>query len=177
MPSAVRLREDYSAKELRALARRSQDVNQSRRLLSLAAVRDGMDRGGAAKMQLHLDEIVQRRPGGACRPAARSRRMAYHRQARHARQHHADLPAFAGPGVEPGRERLAISPSELALKHRLRKLRRHRRRRLQRVAVIALNPKPSRPSECAAGLTSVTRYDRWYHSQKNRLPRPGVRST
>src|SRR5208282_5047750 len=50
MPSAVRLREDYSAKELRALARRSKDVNQSRRLLSLAAVRDGMDRGPAARM-------------------------------------------------------------------------------------------------------------------------------
>ena len=50
MPSAVRLREDYSAKELRALARRSKDVNQSRRLLSLAAVRDGMDRGSAAKI-------------------------------------------------------------------------------------------------------------------------------
>ena len=50
MPSAVRLREDYSAEELRALARRSKDVNQSRRLLSLAAVRDGMDRGGAAKI-------------------------------------------------------------------------------------------------------------------------------
>jgi hypothetical protein len=45
MPSAVRLREDYSAKELRALARRSKDVNQSRRLLSLAAVRDGVRRG------------------------------------------------------------------------------------------------------------------------------------
>ena len=50
MPSAVRLREDYSADELRALARRSKDVNQSRRLLSLAAVRDGMDRGSAAKI-------------------------------------------------------------------------------------------------------------------------------
>jgi transposase len=50
MPSAVRLREDYSAEALRALARRSKDANQSRRLLSLAAVRDGMDRGGAAKI-------------------------------------------------------------------------------------------------------------------------------
>jgi transposase len=50
MPSAVRLREDYSAEELRALARRSKDVNQSRRLLSLAGVRDGMDRGAAAKI-------------------------------------------------------------------------------------------------------------------------------
>ena len=51
MPSAVRLREDYSAEALRTLARRSKDVNQSRRLLSLAAVRDGMDRGSAAKIR------------------------------------------------------------------------------------------------------------------------------
>jgi winged helix-turn helix protein len=50
MPSAVRLREDYSAEGLRKLACRSKDVNQSRRLLSLAAVRDGMDRGSAAKI-------------------------------------------------------------------------------------------------------------------------------
>src|ERR1700678_953551 len=50
MPSAVRLREDYSAEEIRALARRSKTVNQSRRLLSLAAVRNGMDRGAAAKI-------------------------------------------------------------------------------------------------------------------------------
>src|SRR5262249_38617394 len=50
MPAAVRLREDHSAEALRALARRSKDVHQSRRLLSLAAVRDGMDRGSAAKI-------------------------------------------------------------------------------------------------------------------------------
>jgi transposase len=50
MPSAVSLREDYSAEALRALARRSKDVNQSRRLLSLAAVRNGMDRVPAAKI-------------------------------------------------------------------------------------------------------------------------------
>src|ERR1700727_2199890 len=49
MASAVRLREDYSAAELRGLARRSKTVNH-RRLLSLAAVRDGMDRGSAAKI-------------------------------------------------------------------------------------------------------------------------------
>ena len=50
MPAAVKLREDYSAGELRALARRSKDVNQSRRLLSLAAVRDGRERGEAARI-------------------------------------------------------------------------------------------------------------------------------
>jgi transposase len=50
MPAAVKLREDYSADDLRLLAKRSKDANQSRRLLSLAAVPDGMDRGEAAKI-------------------------------------------------------------------------------------------------------------------------------
>src|SRR5271167_928418 len=60
--------------------------------------------------------------------------MAYNSQARRAQKHHADLPAFPRPGAEPGRERLAVSPSQLDLKHRLRKLRRHCRRRLRRMA-------------------------------------------
>ena len=50
MAAAVKLRDDYSAEELRRLARRTKNVNQSRRLLSLAAVRDGMDREAAAKI-------------------------------------------------------------------------------------------------------------------------------
>ena len=50
MPTAVKLREDYSAEALRSLAKRSKDANQSRRLLSLAAIRDGMDRAAAAKI-------------------------------------------------------------------------------------------------------------------------------
>jgi transposase len=45
-----KLREDYSAAELRQLAKRSKDANQSRRLLSLAAVREGKDRADAAKL-------------------------------------------------------------------------------------------------------------------------------
>src|SRR6202789_415301 len=60
--------------------------------------------------------------------------MAHNQQARHARQYHADLPAFPRPGAEPGRECLAVPPPELALKHRLRKLRRDRRRRMRRLA-------------------------------------------
>ena len=50
MPAAVKLREDFSAERLRALARRSKDVNQSWRLLSLAAVPYGKDRGEAARI-------------------------------------------------------------------------------------------------------------------------------
>jgi transposase len=50
MGSAVKLREDYSADELRRLARASKDVRQSSRLLSLAAVVDGMSRANAARI-------------------------------------------------------------------------------------------------------------------------------
>ena len=50
MPLAVKLRTDYSAKELRGLAKRVRDNNQSRRLLSLAAVLDGMSREDAARI-------------------------------------------------------------------------------------------------------------------------------
>jgi transposase len=50
MGSAVKLRGDYSAGELRRLARISRDVRQSSRLLSLAAVLDGMSRADAARI-------------------------------------------------------------------------------------------------------------------------------
>jgi hypothetical protein len=52
MPAAVRMREDYSTEALRSLAKRSKDPNRSRRLLSLAGVRDGIDRGAAARPTL-----------------------------------------------------------------------------------------------------------------------------
>ena len=50
MASAVSLREDYSASELRRLAAPTKNANQSRRLLSLAAVVDGMNRTEAARI-------------------------------------------------------------------------------------------------------------------------------
>jgi len=50
MPGSVRIRQDYSSQELRRLASRSKDANQSRRLLSLAAVLDGMRRADAARI-------------------------------------------------------------------------------------------------------------------------------
>ena len=48
MSAAISLREDFSAEELRALARRSRDVRQCRRLLALAAVAEGQSRALAA---------------------------------------------------------------------------------------------------------------------------------
>src|ERR1700730_16387180 len=50
MGSAVQVRTDYSAAALRRLARISKDTRQSRRLLSLAAVLDGMNRTDAARI-------------------------------------------------------------------------------------------------------------------------------
>jgi hypothetical protein len=48
MPASVTLRTDYSAEELRRLAKSARTVGQGRRLLSLAAVLDGMSRADAA---------------------------------------------------------------------------------------------------------------------------------
>jgi transposase len=50
MASAVKLRTDFSAQDLRRLAAMTKNVNQSRRLLSLAAVIDGMNRTEAARI-------------------------------------------------------------------------------------------------------------------------------
>ena len=50
MPSALSLRTDYSPAELRRLAKKTKHNNQSRRLLSLAAVLDGMNRTDAARI-------------------------------------------------------------------------------------------------------------------------------
>jgi putative transposase len=47
---AVRLREGESAAEFRAAAGAAKDANQARRLLSLAAIRDGMSRTEAARI-------------------------------------------------------------------------------------------------------------------------------
>ena len=50
MGAAVPLRTDFSADELRQLAKRAEDADQTRRLLSLAAVLDGMNRKDAAEI-------------------------------------------------------------------------------------------------------------------------------
>ena len=50
MPPALSLRTDYSPADLRRRAKKTKDNNQSRRLLSLAAVLDGMNRTDAARI-------------------------------------------------------------------------------------------------------------------------------
>ncbi len=50
MPSSVELGDDYDAASLRGLAKRCEDPRQTRRLLALVAVYDGMSRAEAAKI-------------------------------------------------------------------------------------------------------------------------------
>lgn len=50
MSAAVRLPEDYDARRLRALAKASRDVNQTRRRLALAALYEGTARSVAAQI-------------------------------------------------------------------------------------------------------------------------------
>ena len=50
MRTPVRLRVDYDARQLRALAKAARDANQTRRLLALAAIYDGGSRREAAKI-------------------------------------------------------------------------------------------------------------------------------
>ena len=69
MPASVPLRRDFDARHLRKLASRCKDARQSRRLLSLAAVYDGMSRGEAARIggispNPGLGSPVQRRGTG-----------------------------------------------------------------------------------------------------------------
>jgi transposase len=50
MAAAVELKTDYSADDLRQLAAKARDANQVRRLLALAAIREGKDRDEAARI-------------------------------------------------------------------------------------------------------------------------------
>ncbi len=50
MAAPVRLREDFGGSRLRALAKRTRDAGQLRRLLAVAEIYDGRSRGEAARI-------------------------------------------------------------------------------------------------------------------------------
>lgn len=50
MAAAIALHGDYDARRLRGLAKQSDDADQTRRLLALAAIYDGSSRGDAAEL-------------------------------------------------------------------------------------------------------------------------------
>src|SRR4051794_9679624 len=59
MAVAVPLRSDFEAAQLRALAKRSRDPDQTRRLLALAAIYDGASRTEAAQIGCVTLQIVR----------------------------------------------------------------------------------------------------------------------
>jgi len=69
MPNAIALRLDFTAADLRRLARRSKDVARARRLLALPAIYDGGTRSEAAllgdvTLQIIRDWVVRFNAGG-----------------------------------------------------------------------------------------------------------------
>lgn len=90
MPARIALRTDFTAPDLRKLAAQGSNANQSRRLLSLAAVYDGMDRANAARIGgmdrqtlrdwVHRfneegpDGLIDRKPPGAPRRLSEAQR-------------------------------------------------------------------------------------------------------
>ena len=50
MGAPIRLRDDFHGPALRQLPKDSDDANQTRRLLALAVIYDGADRGAAAEL-------------------------------------------------------------------------------------------------------------------------------
>jgi len=69
MAAAVQVRSDYSAVDLRRIARRCDDADQTRRLLSIAVIVDGGSRGAAARtggvgLQVIRDWVLRFNAGG-----------------------------------------------------------------------------------------------------------------
>jgi hypothetical protein len=58
MAAVIRLREDFTARHLRELARGSRCANQTRRLLALSEIYDGRSRTEAARVRPHLEYMI-----------------------------------------------------------------------------------------------------------------------
>jgi hypothetical protein len=78
--------------------------------------------------------LAQCRGGRPRRAASRQSRMAHHGKLNVHDNITPIFPPSRAPELTPGRERLAVSAPELALKDHLRKLRCHRRRRMRSMA-------------------------------------------
>jgi hypothetical protein len=80
MAIPVSLRGDFKASQLRALARKTKDGPQARRLLTLAAIYDGATRTEAAKiggvtLQIIRDWVMRFNARGACGLRTANRRV------------------------------------------------------------------------------------------------------
>ncbi len=107
MPRAIALRSDFSAPDLRRLARRSEDAAQARRLLALAAIYAGGRRSEAARLgnvtlRIVRDWVVRFNAEGPDglrdrrAPGPTPRLTAAHRQALAAQIDRGPIPAVHG---------------------------------------------------------------------------------
>jgi transposase len=107
MARAIPLRSDFTAAELRRLARHSKDAGQARRLLALAAIYDGGTRSEAARLgnvtlQIVRDWVLRFNAEGPeglrdrKAPGPRPRLTADHRKALAARIDQGPIPAIHG---------------------------------------------------------------------------------
>lgn len=106
MGSAIGLRGDYTANELRRLAKASRDAKQTRRLLSLAAIYDGGTRTEAARiggvgLQVVRDWVLRFNSGG---PAGLIDRKAPGKSALLKERHRAALAQAVEAGPVPWRD-------------------------------------------------------------------------
>ena len=103
MSAKIALRTDFDAAQLRKLSRRCSDSGQSRRLLSLAAVYDGMSRADAAKIggmdRQTLRDWVHRFNGQG--PDGLSNRMGPRRQRRLSEEQMKALAGIVETGPNP----------------------------------------------------------------------------
>ena len=107
MATAVPLRSDFDAAQLRALAKRSRDPGQTRRVLALAAIYDGASRteaaqSGGVRLQIVRDWVLRfnaRGPDGLLTgraPGASPRLKDQHRKALQAIIDQGPIPAIHG---------------------------------------------------------------------------------
>src|ERR671917_1115606 len=106
MAAAVPLRSDFDAAQLRALAKRSRDADQTRRLLALAAISEGASRTEAAQigcvtLQIVRDWVLRfnaRGPEGLLtgRAPGATPRLHQHREALQAMVEQGPIPAIHG---------------------------------------------------------------------------------
>jgi transposase len=106
MAAAIGLRGDYTANELRRLAKASRDAKQTRRLLSLAAIYDGGTRTEAARiggvgLQVVRDWVLRFNSGG---PAGLIDRKARGKSALLKERHRAALAQAVEAGPTPWRD-------------------------------------------------------------------------
>ena len=177
MATPIRLRSDFDAAQLRALAKQSRDADQTRRLLALAAIYDGASRIEAAQigcvtLQIVRDWVLRfnaRGPEGLLTgraPGAMPRLNHQHREALQAIIDQGPIPAIHGVVrwrlvdlVQWLWEEFRISVSKQTLSRELR---------IMRYRKLSARPRHHEKSEAAVDAFKKTSPPSWRRSRRTR---------